>query len=115
MRFSRWSFGTSSATPLTMGEMQIFALRAVEDHAMRVNQCQLVAIANKGDGSALCQLNAQAIRQDALHAGGFHPGDLFDLAAAGVQRHAQNAAVAILDKLLEDSFPADDVIPVDFD
>src|SRR5437667_30565 len=59
------------------GKVQFFAARTVEDDTMRVNQPQFVAIAGEGDGNALGQLDAQTIRQDALHAGGFDPGNLF--------------------------------------
>src|SRR6266566_5243795 len=45
--------------------------------AMRVNQRQFADVPGKGDGSALHQLDAKAIREDALHAGGFDPGNLF--------------------------------------
>ena len=95
--------------------MQIFAPRAVEDDAMRVNHRQLVAVSCKRDGSALGQLDAKAIRQDALHAGGFDPGNLFQLTPAGVQRDAQDTPVAVVDKLLEHRFAADDAIAVQFD
>src|SRR6266852_1350851 len=95
-------------------KMQFFAARTVQDDAMRVNQGQFVAAPSKGDGSALCEFDAEAIRQDALHAGGFDPGNLFQLTTTGFQRDAQNAAVAIMDELLENRFTTDDAIAIHF-
>src|SRR6266566_3110557 len=91
-------------------KMQFFAARTIEDDAMRVNQPQFVAVASKRDGSTLGQLNTKTIRQDALYAGGFDPGNLFQLAPADFHRNPQNAAVSILNKLLEKHFAADDVV-----
>jgi len=71
---------------------------------MRINQRQFVAVSSKSNGSALGKLDAKAIGQDALHAGGFDPGNLFQLTPAGVQRDAQNTPVAVVDKLLEHRF-----------
>src|SRR6266478_9139823 len=95
--------------------MQFFAAWTIEDDAMRINEGKFVAAASKGDGSALRKLDAEAIRQDALHAGGFNPGNLLQLAAAGFQRNLQNTAVPIVDKLLENGFAGDDAIAVHFD
>ena len=95
--------------------MHVFALRAVEDHTMRINQCQFVAISAKSNRRSLRHLNAKPIRKNALHAGGFDPRDPFNLAAANVQRDKQDTAVTVLNKLLEHSFPADDAISVHFD
>src|SRR5947208_3596713 len=95
--------------------MQIFAPRAVENDAMRVNERQFAAVPSKGDGSALHQLDAKAIREDALHAGGFNPGNLFKLTPAGVQGDAQDTPVAVVDKLLEHRFAADHAIAVQLD
>src|SRR5437016_8497677 len=82
---------------------------------MRVNQRQFVAVSSKRDGSALRQLDAKAIRENALDAGGFDPGNLFQLAPAGVQRDAQNSPVPVADKLLEHRFAANDAIAIQFD
>src|SRR5258708_25271867 len=95
--------------------MQFFAAWTIEDDAMRINEGKFVAAASEGDGSALSELNAEAIRQDALHAGGFNPGNLLQLAAAGFQRNLQNTAVPIVDKLLENGFAGDDAIAVHYD
>jgi len=65
---------------VTIGKTYIFALRAVEYHATRVDPCQLVAVAEQRRRECARQLDAQAVRQNALHAGGFDPGDTFDLA-----------------------------------
>src|SRR6266481_2370779 len=97
------------------GKMQFFAPWAVQDNAMRINEGKFVAAASEGDGSALCELDAEAIWQDALHAGGFNPGNLLQLTAAGFQRNLQNTAVSIVDKLLENGFAGDDAIAVHFD
>src|SRR6266704_3282598 len=97
------------------GKMQFFAARTFQDDAMRINQPQFVAVPSKGDRSALRQFNAKAIRQDALHACGFDPGNLFQLAPSSLQRDAQSASIPIMDKLLENRFAADDAIAIHFD
>ena len=63
-------------------EMKILALRAVQQHAMSVNQRQFGAIAEKRDGRTFRDVDAQTIRQDALHAGFFHPGQFLQSACA---------------------------------
>src|SRR5271168_4934918 len=54
-------------------ELQVFAFRTVENHALRVHQSEFVANFQKRDRRTLGQFHAQAIRQNALHAGGFDP------------------------------------------
>ena len=76
-------------------EMPVLAIGAVEYDAVRVDQIEFVAVARESDGSALGQLHANTIRQNALHAGGFDPGQLLQFAAALVQRNLQYAAIAV--------------------
>src|SRR6266404_2121078 len=97
------------------GKLQLFAARTIENHAVRVDERQLGSIADKSDGRALGQLNANAIGENALQAGGLDPGNLFESSAAGVQRNAENAEAAIARKLLQHRFAADDVIAANFD
>jgi hypothetical protein len=44
-----------------------------------------------------------------------HPGDLFNFAAAGVERNAQDAAAAVFVERRENRFAGDDVITGNFD
>src|SRR5271154_1879435 len=65
-------------------EMQIFAFGTIQDHALRIHQRQFVANLEERDGRAFGQFHAQAIRQNALHGGGFHPGQLLEFATPRV-------------------------------
>ena len=60
-------------------------------------------------------IDADVIGQNALHAGGLHPGNLFDFAAASVERNADYTAAAILVKRGENGFAGNDVVAGDFD
>src|SRR5208337_5074674 len=91
-------------------EAEVLALRPIEQHAMRIHEDQLGAIAEKGNGRALGDLDAQVIWQDALHAGFLHPGELLNLRAALIQRNAQDAAVAVVDEKLENLLARHDVV-----
>src|ERR1700747_1087755 len=64
-------------------EMEVVTARAIEDDAEFVDESKVAAVANEGDGCALGNVDANVIRQDALHAGGPHPGDLFRFPAGG--------------------------------
>src|SRR6266849_5285037 len=59
-------------------KMKVFAFRTLEQNAMRIDQRKLAAVAEKRDRRALCDFHAQAVRQDALHAGLFHPRNFLD-------------------------------------
>src|SRR5712664_2847965 len=96
-------------------KLQFLAARTVENHAVRVDEREFGSIADKSDGRALGQLNANAIGENALHAGGLDPRDFFESGAPGVQRNTQHAAATIARKLLQHRFAADDVISADFD
>jgi len=60
----------SGRPPESTGTDSLGGIRQRAAHPAECRSC-------KRDGSALGQLDAKAIRQDALHAGGFHPGNLF--------------------------------------
>ena len=109
-RRPRHAFGQ----PGDNGELKIFAAGAIEDDAVYVDQGELCAVAQERDGRTLGNFHANAIRQDALHAGSFHPWQFFEGAAAGIQRYADHAAIAVVSKLLEDGFSADDAIASQF-
>src|SRR5262249_54798537 len=99
------------------GEMEIGAIgaaRTVKDDAVRVDQGELIASSKKSDRSAFCKLDAQAIRQNTLNAGGFDPGKLLDLTTTRFERDTKNAAIGISDEKLKDGFASNDAIAADF-
>src|SRR5258707_12121760 len=73
------------------GEMQLLAFWTIENDTVFIDQREVAAIAQKSDGSALGNVDANAVGQNALHAGGLYPGDLLHFAAASVERNAQHA------------------------
>src|SRR6266849_5901269 len=95
-------------------KLQIFAARAVENHAVGIDEGKFGAIAEESDGRALGQVHAKASGENALHGGGLNPGDFFQRAAPCVQRNTQNAAAAVVHKLLQHRFAADNVVAVNF-
>src|SRR4029077_173670 len=95
-------------------KLQIFAARTVENHSVGVNESKFGAITEERDGRALGQVHAKAIGENALHGGGLDPGNFLERAAPDVQWNAQHAAAAVVHKLLQHRFPADDVVAVDF-
>src|SRR5712664_68178 len=94
-------------------KLQIFAVRAVENHAVGIDESKFGAVAEEGDGRALGQVHAKASGENALHGGRLDPGNFFERAAPGVQRNTQNAAAAVVHKLLQHRLAADDVVAVD--
>src|SRR5260370_40684343 len=90
--------------------MEIFAVRTIENFSEFVNESDFAAVANECDGRALGNINANAIWQDALKAGGLYPGNFFHVAAARIERNAQDAAAAVFVKRREHCFTRDDVI-----
>src|ERR1700739_3640803 len=89
------------------GKAQVLVARAVEKHAACVNQCEFAAVARESDGGAFGELDAQAIGKNALHGGGFDPGDLLELATARVQGNAQDTTVEVRDKGIQYGFAVD--------
>src|SRR5216684_706997 len=94
-------------------KLQIFAARAVENHAVGIDESKFGAITQEGDGRALSQVHAKAIGENALYGSRLNPGDFFQRAAPSVQRNTQNAAAAVVHKLLQHRFAADNVVAVD--
>src|SRR5271154_1431395 len=92
------------------GKMQIFALGTIQDDALRIHEREFVANFEECDRRALGQFHAQAIGQNALHGGGFHPRQLLEFAAPRVQRDAQDAVVAVAEKRLQHRFARHNVI-----
>src|SRR4051794_8379078 len=97
------------------GKLEIFAARAVENNAVDVDKSKLGAVAQEGDRCTLRDFHANTIRQNALHAGGLHPRQFFEGAAASIQRNADHAAIAVARKLLEYRLAADDAVAGQFD
>ena len=77
---------------------------------MRIDQAKLGAIAQKRDRRPLADFDANAIGQNPLHVRGLDPAQLFERAAARVERNAEHAVPAVADKLLQYRIAADDVI-----
>src|SRR5262249_53731481 len=96
-------------------ELKIFAARTIENHTMRVDEGEFGAVAEKGDGTARGGFDANAIRENGLHAGRLDQREIFEGAAAGVERNAQHTTIAIAGELLEDGFAADDAIAMKLD
>src|SRR5579859_8018215 len=94
-------------------KLQIFAAGAVENHAMRVDESKFRAIAQKCNRRSLDQIDADAIGKNALHGGGFDPGDFFQSASPSIQRNAQHATSAVAHKLLQHRIAAHDMVAVD--
>src|SRR5260221_359655 len=94
-------------------KLQIFAQRAVKNHAVRIDEGKFGAIAEKSDWCAFGQLHADAIGKNALYGGGFNPGNFFKRTAPDIQRNAQDAAAAVAHELLQHRFAADDVVAGD--
>ncbi len=95
--------------------MQVLALRTVQNHTVSVDQCEFRAVAQEGDRGALDQLDANAVRQNTLHASGFNPGYLFQRAAPGIEGNPQHAASAVAVKLIEYRLAAHNVITCKLD
>src|SRR5271165_907832 len=85
-------------------EMQILGFGTVENYAVGIDQSEFRAVTQKRDGSALREFDTDAVWQNALHAGGFDPGKLFELSAPGVQRNAEHAAASVVRERLKDGF-----------
>src|SRR5437660_698187 len=81
-------------------KLEVGILRTIENHAMGIDERHFIAIARKRDGSAFGELDANAIGENALHGRGLDPGNLLELAPAGIERNRQEAAIAVLHKLL---------------
>src|SRR6266568_725431 len=96
-------------------KLQIRIAWTFQDHAVRINQLHFVAIASESNRSAFRKLDANAVRENAMDAGGFDPGDLFELAAAKVERDLQDAEIVVLRERSQDSFARDHVIASQFD
>jgi len=89
-------------------------MRPIENYAASINESKFSAVPQKRDGRALGQVDADAIRKNALHHRGFDPGDFFKRAAPRIQRNTQYAAPSVAHKLLQHRFAADNVVAVDF-
>ena len=96
-------------------KLEVFAARTVEDDAVGVDEAEFGAVAEKRDRRALGDFDANAIRQNALDVSGIDPAQLFERAAARVERDADDAVTAIADELLQNGIAADDVIAGEFD
>src|SRR5882724_172970 len=91
-------------------EMEVLAARPIENFSEFVDQGDLAAITYERDRRALGNINANAVRQNSLNAGGLYPGDFFDIHAARVERNAQHAVPAVLVERRKHRFTRDDVI-----
>src|SRR5262245_41848396 len=111
-----FAFGTRHAVgkPGDDWEMQVLALRAVENYAISINEREFVAISHKGNGCALGNIHPNPIRQDALHAGVLHPGNLLDLTAPAIEWDTEHASTSIFVKRLKDRFSTDHAVAVHF-
>ena len=69
---------------------------------MSVKQGQFVAVPQKRNGRAFRQFDADAIRENALNAGGFDPREFFQLGAPCIERNAEHAAIAVAREGLKD-------------
>src|SRR5690242_18966059 len=70
-------------------------LRSLQYRAMGMNQLDLIAIARASDGSALGKLDANAIRENAVHGCSPNSRTSLALAAALVLRNLQDAVIVI--------------------
>src|SRR3984957_3132480 len=73
------------------GELVVFGAGPIEYDTMRINESKFGSIAQERDWCAFCNLDANAIGQNALDAGGLDPGQFLEGAAAGVEGVAQDA------------------------
>src|SRR5262249_25735694 len=96
-------------------EARIEIVWPIENHSVRVNQSNFTAVANKSNRVALGDFDAEPIRQDALHTGGFNPFNSLYLFAAFFQRNAQDAAITIRIKNIDKRFAADHVVSDEID
>src|SRR5262249_337835 len=96
-------------------KLKVFAARAVENDAMRVDQAKLGAISKKRDRRALADFHANTIRQDTLHVRGFDPTQLFERTAPRVERNSEKGVAGVANELLQHRIAADDVISGKFD
>src|SRR6266478_643432 len=94
-------------------EMKVFASGTFEKNAMRIDQREFAAVAEERHRRPLCDFHAQAIRQDALHAGFFDPRNFLNLGAPRLQRNAQHAAVTVVHEEFLNLLSRNDVIPTD--
>src|SRR5215472_2083348 len=91
-------------------ELEIRVAGTIENHAVGVNERHFVAIARKSDGSAFDELDANAIRENALDGRRLDPGNLLELAPPKIPGNAHNAAIPIFHELLQYGFAANHVI-----
>src|SRR5258708_30161771 len=95
--------------------MQLLAFWTIENDTVFIDQREVAAIAQKSDGSALGNVDANAVGQNALHAGGLYPGDLLHFAAASVERNAQHAVATVFVKRSKHCFSGYHVVAGDLD
>src|SRR6266403_6124142 len=94
-------------------EMKVFAFGTFQKNAMPIDQREFAPVAEERHRRPLCDFHAQAIRQDALHAGFFDPRNFLNLGAPCLQRDAQHAAVTVVHEEFLNLLSRNDVIPVD--
>src|SRR5690348_9397356 len=87
--------------------------RTLEKHSGSVHELQFVSVAQECYGGPFHELDTNTVRQRAFHGCFFDPWNRFDLLAAGIERHAQDALPKIGRKDISDCGAADKLISGD--
>jgi hypothetical protein len=97
------------------GKMEIGAQRPLKNHAVRIDQQHVAALAQEGDRNALADFDLDPVGQNAANRRALDPSDGFELAAALIDRNRQKALSAVGGENFEDRRARNEVIAVNLD